>query len=93
MSSAPCRVEIRVVPRASRNGIDGVRNGRVVVRVTAPPVDGAATDAAVSVLAEALGVARSAIRVVSGRTSRNKAVTVDGLSSADVRSKLATGRG
>jgi uncharacterized protein (TIGR00251 family) len=87
-----CRVAIRVVPRAARNGIDGVRDGRIVVRVTAPPVDGAATKAAVAVLAEALGVAPTAIQVVSGRTSRNKAVTIAGLGAADVFSKLAIER-
>jgi uncharacterized protein len=86
-----CRVEIRVVPRASQNGIDGMRDGRIVVRVTAPPVDGAATKAAVSVLAEALGVARTTIQVVSGQTSRNKTVTIGGLGASDVLSKLAIG--
>jgi uncharacterized protein (TIGR00251 family) len=90
MASDPCRVEIRVVPRASRNGIDGVRDGRLVVRVTAPPVGGAATAAAVSVLADALGVARATIRVVSGQTSRNKAVTIGRLGAAEVFSKLAS---
>ncbi len=87
----PSRVEIRVVPRASRNGVDGLRDGRVVVRVTAPPVDGAATAAAVSVLAEALDVAPTTIRVVAGATSRNKAVTVGGLCRTDVLSRLAIG--
>jgi hypothetical protein len=85
----PFRVEIRVVPRASRNGVDGLRDGRIVVRVTAPPVDGAATAAAVSVLAGALGVAPSTIRVVAGHTSRNKAVTIRGLRAVDVLSRLA----
>ena len=88
----PFRLEIRVVPRASKNGIDGLRDGRIVVRVTAPPVDGAATAAAVSVLAEALEVAPTTIRVVAGRTSRNKAVTVGGLRAVDVLSKLSIGR-
>ena len=85
----PYRVEIRVVPRASRNGIEGLRDGRILVRVTAPPVGGAATDAAVSVLAAALGVAPATIRVVAGQTSRNKAVTVGVLRAADVLSRLA----
>jgi uncharacterized protein (TIGR00251 family) len=80
------------VPRASRNGIVGIRDGRIVVRVTAPPVDGAATKAALSVLADALGVARTTIEVVSGQTSRNKAVTIGGLGAAEVFSRLATGR-
>jgi uncharacterized protein len=87
----PFRVDIRVVPRASRNGIDGLRDGRIVVRVTAPPVDGAATEAAVSVLAEALDVAPMTIRVVTGHTSRNKAVTVGSLRAADVFARLAIG--
>ena len=91
MAADPFRVEIRVVPRASRNGIDGVRDGRIVVRVTAPPVDGAATAAAVSVLAEALDLAPTTIRVVAGHTSRNKAVTVGGLRAADVLSRLSIG--
>jgi len=89
MPADPFRVEIRVVPRASRNGIDGLRDGRIVVRVTAPPVDGAATAAAVSVLAEALDLAPTRIRVVAGATSRNKAVTVGGLRAADVLSRLS----
>jgi len=88
----PFRLEIRVVPRASKNGIDGLRGGRIVVRVTAPPVDGAATAAAVSVLADALDVAPTTIRVVAGQTSRNKAVTVAGLRAVDVLSRLSIGR-
>ena len=90
-SSDPVRIQIRVVPRASRNGIDGVRDGRIVVRVTAPPVDGAATAAAVLVLAKALDVPPTTIRVMSGQASRNKTVTVAGLNAADVASRLANG--
>ena len=88
----PIRLEIRVVPRASKNGVDGLRDGRIVVRVTAPPVDGAATAAAVSVLADALDVAPTTIRVVAGQTTRNKAVTVAGLRAVDVLSRLSIGR-
>jgi uncharacterized protein (TIGR00251 family) len=82
------RIEIRVVPRASRNGVDGVRDGRIVVRVTAPPVDGKATEAAVRVLADALNLPPSAIRLVAGETSRNKSVTIAGLGAADVFARL-----
>ena len=89
MASGASRIEIRVVPRASRNGVDGMRDGRIVVRVTAPPVDGAATAAAVAVLADALGVARTTIHVVSGRASRNKTLTIDGLERTDVLSRMA----
>ena len=48
------RVEVRVIPRSPRTAVDGIRDGRVVVRVNAPPVDGAANDAVVAALAEAL---------------------------------------
>ena len=82
------RLEVRVIPRAPRTAIDGIRDGRVVVRVTAPPVDDAANDAVVAVLAEALDLPRRAIRIVSGATARNKTVAIDGLDEARVRARL-----
>ena len=48
------RLAIRVMPRSPRTAIDGIRDGRLIVRVTAPPVDGAANDAVVAALADAL---------------------------------------
>jgi uncharacterized protein YggU (UPF0235/DUF167 family) len=92
-TASGARLDIRVVPRASRNGIDGVRDGRVVVRVTAAPEDGAATAAAVAVVAAALDVAPTTIHVVSGRTSRNKVVAVGRLNAAQVVAKLASAPG
>jgi uncharacterized protein (TIGR00251 family) len=76
---AGVRVDIRVTPRASRTRLQGVRHGRVIVAVTAPPVDGAANAAAARVLAETLGVPRGAVRIVSGETGRDKVVEVAGL--------------
>ena len=67
------------MPRSSRNGIDGKRDGRLLVRVTAPPVDDAANEAVVALLAQTFAVPRAAIRIVSGATSRNKTVEVRGL--------------
>jgi uncharacterized protein (TIGR00251 family) len=84
------RVDIRVVPRASSNAVDGLRDGRLIIRVTAPPVDGKATAAAISTLADALGIARSRIAVVSGQTSRNKTVAIAGLTAAQVVSQLVS---
>ena len=84
------RLEIRVVPRARRSGIDGVRDGRVLVRVTAPPVDQAATDAARQVLADALGVARRDVRIISGETSRNKTVEIASIDITTIRQRLET---
>ena len=82
------RVELRVVPRASRTAIDGVRAGRLVVRVTAPPVDDAANDAVVKMLADVLDLPRSAVRIVAGATSRNKSVELLGVNAEEARRRL-----
>jgi hypothetical protein len=75
---------IRVRPGASRTAVGGVHGDALVVRVTAPAVDGRATEAALVALAGALGVRRSAVRLVTGATSRTKVVDVDGADPAVV---------
>ena len=67
---------IRVTPRAAANRVGGERDGALVVRVTAPPVEGKANDAVVDLLGDALGVPRSTIRVESGAAARTKRVSV-----------------
>lgn len=67
---------IRVTPRASGNAVGGERNGALLVRVSAPPVDGRANDAVVELLADALGLPRSAVRVEQGTGARTKRVSV-----------------
>ena len=79
------RVELRVMPRAPKNQIAGVRDGRLLVRVTAPPVDSAANDAVIVLLASALGRPRRDIHIVAGETSRNKSVEIDGITAEDLR--------
>lgn len=79
------RFGVRVQPRASRSGVEGVHGDALKVRVTAPPVDGAANEAVVDAIAEALGVSRRAVRIVSGETGRNKVVEVDGVGADAVR--------
>jgi uncharacterized protein len=76
------------MPRSSKNAIDGMRDGRILVRVTAAPVDGAANDAVVATIAAALDLPRRAVRVVHGGTSRNKTIEVAGLDSATARVRL-----
>jgi uncharacterized protein (TIGR00251 family) len=73
------RIDIRVRPGASRTVVGGSHAGALVVRVTAPAVDGRATQAALAALAEALGVRRFEIRLVTGATSRTKVVDVQGV--------------
>ncbi len=67
---------IRVTPRASANAIAGERDGVLLVRVTAPPVEGKANDAVVAILAKTLGVPRGTIRVERGAAARTKRVSV-----------------
>jgi hypothetical protein len=80
------RFSVRVQPRSSRTGVEGVHGDALKVRVNAPPVDGAANEAVVEVLAEALGVPRRSVRIVAGESSRTKVVEVDGVSAEAVRS-------
>lgn len=67
---------VRVMPRAAAGLIGGERDGALVVRVTAPPVEGAANTAVVRILAKALGLPRSEVRIVRGATARTKVVSV-----------------
>lgn len=80
------RFGVRVQPRASRSEVAGLHGDALKVRVHAPPVDGAANEAVVTVVAEALGVPRRAVRIVTGETGRSKVVEVAGVGAAAVRS-------
>jgi uncharacterized protein (TIGR00251 family) len=72
------RVAVRVQPRASRNEIEGTRDGRLRIRTTAAPAGGKANKAVTRLLADYLGVAPSRIRLVRGMTQRNKLFVVEG---------------
>jgi len=82
------RIDLRVIPRSPRTEIDGVRDGRLLLRVTAPPVDDAANDAVVETLARVLDVPKRSIRIVKGTASRNKTVEVAGMNGAAVLARL-----
>ena len=82
------RVSIRVMPRSSRTTVGGLRDGRLLVRVTAPPVDRAANDAAIAALAQALDVPARAVSITSGASARNKVVEVRGLTVAVLAARL-----
>lgn len=88
MPDARSRITVRLTPRASREEIVGVRDGALLVRVTAPPVKGAANAALVRLLAKVLGVPKGAIAIVSGGTSRMKVVEVHGLDEVEARRRL-----
>ena len=71
------RVAIRVKPGATRARVGGLHGDRLIVAVNARAVDGAATEAALAALADALGARRRQVRLASGATSRDKVVEVD----------------
>ena len=79
---------VRVLPRASRNQVVGVEQGAIKIKITAPPVEGAANAALIDFVADWLGVRKSAVSIVSGEKARHKRVQVAGLTVEAVRRKL-----
>ena len=82
------RLRLRVQPRASREEVVGVSGDAIRVRLTAPPVEGAANEALIRFLALRLEVPRSAVELVSGLTGRTKLVAVAGLSAEETGRRL-----
>ena len=82
------RFGVHASPRARVSAVTAFRAGAVVVRLAAPPVDGAANAELVDMLAEALGVAKRDVSVVRGETARHKLVEVRGLGADEVRQRL-----
>lgn len=87
---AGVRFAVHVQPRAKKPGIDGTHGDALRVRVQAPPVDGAANDAVIAVIAEALGVPRRAVRIAAGLSGRQKLVDVDGIDASAATARLLT---
>jgi hypothetical protein len=81
-------VRVLVRPRAARDELAGEHDGAIVVRVTAPPVEGRANDAVRKLIAKRLGVARGRVEIVRGQRSREKVVRVSGLDEGAVRAAL-----
>lgn len=82
-------IRVRVKPRASKNQIEAVTpDGLLSVRLTAPPVEGAANAALVELIAKTLRVPKSAVSVVAGEKSKTKTVSVDGMGAEEVRGKI-----
>ncbi len=71
-------IKVRVLPRSSRKGVE-VEGDGIKVRLTAPPVEGAANEQLVEVLSETFGIRKSSFRIVRGQASRNKVIEVKGV--------------
>ena len=89
MAAVHADIAIRLQPRARRSEVVGERGGAIVIRVTAPPVDGKANAALCALVAERAGVPRSRVQVVRGAASRDKVVRVEGVDAGALRSALA----
>ena len=87
-SPAGVTLTVRIQPRASKNEVVRLENGGLKIRLTAPPVDGAANEALVKFLADRFSVAKSQVEIVSGHTSRDKIVRISGVSTEDAESLL-----
>ncbi len=72
-------IPIRIQPRASKNEVALMEDGKLKIRLTAPPVDGAANEALIGFLAERLSIAKSRVEIISGRTGREKIVRISGM--------------
>jgi uncharacterized protein len=81
-------IDIRVIPRAATSGLAGTRGGSLLVRLNAPPVDGAANAELIGVLATVLDVPKCAIVIVAGERSRHKRVRVAGLDLQTAEARL-----
>ena len=81
-------IAVKVIARASSSAVAGIRDGALLVRLTAAPVDGAANAELLEVIASALGVPKRAITIRSGETSRRKTLLIAGMSAAAVLTKL-----
>jgi uncharacterized protein len=81
-------VDVRVIPRSARTRVDGVRGGAVLVRLAAPPVEGAANEALIEFLSDALDCPRRSIQIVSGEKSRDKRVAIAGIDRESVLARL-----
>jgi uncharacterized protein (TIGR00251 family) len=81
-------VTLRIIPRASKAGLAGVRGDALLIRLTAAPVDGRANEALVELLAKACGLSTRAVTIVQGERSRQKTVRLSGLTFADAAERL-----
>ena len=87
------RIEVHVRPRASRDELLGMRDGVLLARVCAPPVDGRANAALCRMIARAAGVAPSRVAVIRGERSREKLVSVQGVAREALEDALREARG
>ncbi len=73
-------IEVKVLPKSGRDEIRGFVNGILKVLVSAPPMEGRANERLIELISSTIGVPRSNITIIKGRTSRKKTIRIDGVS-------------
>jgi uncharacterized protein (TIGR00251 family) len=81
-------LDVRVIPRAGRSGFAGLRDGALLVKLAAAPVDGAANDELIALIAKTLRVPKRDITIVSGERSRSKRVRITGVDREQALTRL-----
>ena len=81
-------LSVKLQPRASKNEVGEALGGELRIKVSAPPVDSAANEALIDLLAETLGCAKNRVELVRGQTSRHKLIKLHGFTAEEVTSKL-----
>jgi len=82
-------LSVKLQPRASKNEIGEALGEELKIKVTAPPVDAAANQALIELLADTLDCSRGKVELIRGQTSRHKTIMLHGLKPAEVLPKLA----
>lgn len=78
-----------MIPRAGRSGFAGLRDGALLVRLAAAPVDGAANDELIALLSKTLRIPKRDVTIVSGERSRSKRIRIAGLDREQILSQIA----
>jgi uncharacterized protein (TIGR00251 family) len=81
-------LKVKLIPRSSRNQIAGNDGDTYRIKITAPPVEGKANQALIDYIAELLKVPRGSVQIVSGKSSRQKTLLIDGLSLKEIHERL-----
>jgi hypothetical protein len=84
------RLSVKVQPGASRNAVVGKNGEEWKLAVTAPPVEGRANQACIELVAERLGIPRSAVRIARGQSGRKKILEIEGLPIGEIERRLGS---
>lgn len=90
--SETATLSVHIQPRASKNEITFMESGGIKIRLTAPPVDGAANEALIRFLADTFSVSKSQVEIVTGQISRDKIVRINGITREEAERVLNIGK-